>query len=275
MGQANPGPQGPQGPLGPLGPQGPSGPLGSQGIKGDIGPQGPIGLTGPIGLQGIQGVKGETGSQGFTGPIGLTGPIGPVGPVGSVGPQGAGYNVDTELNSIKRSTGDWLRITGTPTSGTALFNGLSINDGGGLAVGKFQHVPQGQLQVEGIIRPAAGFGPYSVRFYNNNKCLDAGQMVANANGGYACDNNNTYQQFSYNPVSGHVKHLASNKCLDTMGDTTWVFGDCNNHQNQRFFMAQNGLKSVSSGDCLNIGNANHHWPCDTNDTNEQLVFDLI
>lgn len=288
MGQANPGPQGANGTQGPLGPQGIKGDKGDKGEKsdkGDKGDKGDQGNQGLLGNKGDKGDKGDTGDKGDKGLLGNKGDKGDQGPLGDrgdkgiqgvqgiPGTQGVGYNIDTQLNSITRSAGDWLRIYGTPTNGTALYNGLSLYDGGGLAVGKFQHVPQGQLHVEGVIRSAVGFGPYTVRFYNKNSCLDSGAF--DKNGDFSCDTNNPNQQFSYNPITGHLRHLATNKCLDTIDKNKWAFNNCNNHQNQRFYMAQNGIKSTSTGECLNVGNTTHHWPCDTNDTNQQAVFDLI
>jgi hypothetical protein len=60
-----------------------------------------------------------------------------------------------KTNSIGRDGGgDWFRIFGTNDNGTALYNGLSVNETGGLSVGKWQKIPQGQFNALG----SAGIG---------------------------------------------------------------------------------------------------------------------
>lgn len=58
-------------------------------------------------------------------------------------------NVDPRFKSIGRGSQDqdWFRIYGTKSNGTALYNGLAINDNGGLAVGSWEKVPQGELRI--------------------------------------------------------------------------------------------------------------------------------
>jgi hypothetical protein len=41
---------------------------------------------------------------------------------------------------------DWMRIFGSNANGTAMYNGVSINGGGGLNVGNWGKVPQGQIR---------------------------------------------------------------------------------------------------------------------------------
>ena len=59
--------------------------------------------------------------------------------------------VDGDLSLNSRNairTGDkvdWLRIHGSKSNGTALFNSLSVNSNGGLAVGKWKRVPTGEI----------------------------------------------------------------------------------------------------------------------------------
>jgi DNA repair exonuclease SbcCD ATPase subunit len=57
----------------------------------------------------------------------------------------------TTIGTIKtpyvgRDDGDWLRISGTPTNGTAIYNGVAINEGGGLVVGDWAKAEQGQIK---------------------------------------------------------------------------------------------------------------------------------
>jgi hypothetical protein len=55
---------------------------------------------------------------------------------------------DPKFNSISRDSGDWLRIHGTPANGVALYNGLSVNDNGGLNVGSWGRVTNGQVHAD-------------------------------------------------------------------------------------------------------------------------------
>lgn len=143
------GDKGDQGPLGPQGIQGIKGDQGEQGIRGDIGIQGNKGDKGDQGTQGIQGIQGPQGNKGD---IGIQGNMGDKGDQGPLGPQGVGYNLDTRLNSIGRDNGDWFRIFGTPGAGTALYNGLSINDNRGLSVGEWRtDIPVGEIKTTGKI----------------------------------------------------------------------------------------------------------------------------
>jgi hypothetical protein len=190
------GPQGlmgPQGEVGPMGPQGaegvqgPKGDKGDSGINGEVGPQGPRGEPGPpgppvvldsatlrtlVGPTGPQGPVGATGAIGPTGPAGqkgdtgAQGPAGPQGPVGPAGAQGPPGPVvpDAKFNSVGReSTNDWFRVFGTRDNGTALYNGLSINDNGGLAVGRWGRPSTGQIYASADIESAS-----SLRATKNN-----------------------------------------------------------------------------------------------------------
>ena len=174
---------GPQGPIGPEGVQGPKGDKGEPGVNGEVGPQGPKGdtgppgppvvldsatlrtLVGPIGPQGPMGPTGEVGPQGPAGPKGDTGAQGPRGEAGPQGPAGPVIQ-DMRINSVGRSSeNDWFRIHGTRDNGTALYNGLSINDGGGLAVGRWGRPGVGQiystagLETAGPVKVTANGGP--------------------------------------------------------------------------------------------------------------------
>ena len=59
---------------------------------------------------------------------------------------------DIRSNSIGReSADDWFRIFGTNNAGTALYNGLSVNDNGGVSIGKWGRPPKGVLRTTGAI----------------------------------------------------------------------------------------------------------------------------
>ena len=61
----------------------------------------------------------------------------------------ASIGLDPKINSISRKDdGDWLRITGTTANGTALYQGLSINEGGGLAVGAWEKTNPGEVRIK-------------------------------------------------------------------------------------------------------------------------------
>ena len=173
------GPQGPKGDMGAQGPTGPKGDIGVQGLRGPAGPQGERGFPGPAGAQGGQGPtgltgptgpKGETGAMGPAGPRGERGFPGPTGPPGAAGlpgatglqgPKGetgiqgppgnpANIGLDPRFNSIGRDSGDYFRIHGTPKTGVALYNGLAVNDNGGLNVGAWDRVPNGEVHANRI-----------------------------------------------------------------------------------------------------------------------------
>ena len=118
-------------------------------IQGPLGPKGDKGDKGDNGIPGLQSVSSQ-GLQGLQGLQGITGITGLVGSVGQKGDQGVGYNIDTKVNSIGRGDDvDWLRIYGSVTRGTAMYNGLSVGpDGGrGLSVGEWNsNVPVGQIK---------------------------------------------------------------------------------------------------------------------------------
>lgn len=138
---------------GPKGDTGPIGPIGQVGSKGDIGISGKDGVAGKdgvVGKDGPYGKTGNTGPKGDNGPSGSKGDTGPSGIGGLTGPRGndASISMDPNFNSISRNDGDWLRIHGGD-NGTAVYKGMSINEDGGLAIGSWNHVPQGTLDVTG------------------------------------------------------------------------------------------------------------------------------
>jgi len=65
--------------------------------------------------------------------------------------KGGGVGPDPKFNSVGRDGDDWFRIFGTGKNGTALYNGLSVNEGGGLAVGSWGKPPQGDITATGKI----------------------------------------------------------------------------------------------------------------------------
>ena len=46
---------------------------------------------------------------------------------------------------------DWMRIVGSDKHGVALYNGLSVNDNGGVNVGQWGRVPQGEIKTSGQV----------------------------------------------------------------------------------------------------------------------------
>ena len=54
-----------------------------------------------------------------------------------------------ETTDIRRTKGDWLRIHGTRNNGTAMYNGVQINTGGGLTIGSWARAPQGNIYTSG------------------------------------------------------------------------------------------------------------------------------
>jgi hypothetical protein len=69
-----------------------------------------------------------------------------------VTPGNSTVNGDISGKSIGRNKDDidWFRIFGTKSGGTALYNGLSMGDGG-LRVGDFNRTPNGQIEATGDI----------------------------------------------------------------------------------------------------------------------------
>jgi hypothetical protein len=120
---------------------------------------------------------------------------------------------------------------------------------------------------------ARGFtGPFRLRFYDKNTCLDSGQFFGN--GDLGCMDNNPFQQFYYSPVTGQLKNVQSGKCLDIAGNGKWDFYPCNNNQVQQFHRIEHLLK-WKNGDCLDSGNQNHHASCDGNQKNQTIVWEYI
>ena len=160
-----------------------------------------------------------------------------------------------------RQDDDWVRLTGDKNNPSAYNRGLAAKQ-----LWARDNIYTPKLRLE------QGLGPYKVRFFDKGTCLDAGQF--GGNGDHPCnDAGNAWQQWYYNPVTGHLRNVQTNKCLDTMGGA-WQLNDCNNHQNQRFWRMEHLLRN-GNGQCLDVGNREHKWNCDGNNNNQKLVFDLI
>jgi hypothetical protein len=95
-----------------------------------------------------------------------------------------------ETPSLGRKGGDWLRVFGHETSqGTAIFGNTAINHGGGLVVGAWDKVPQGQIKATGRIHTdehvCAGAGCQSIMHNNGhihaNYLHSRGDMNADGN----------------------------------------------------------------------------------------------
>src|SRR6185436_4477854 len=132
----------------------------------------------------------------------------------------------------------------------------------------------GDANIKGKLNTPGWIGPYQMRFYDQgNKCADVGQNAGL--GLWPCDSNivNNNQRFYYNPITGNLYNIQTNKCLD-VGNDQWYWNDCNNHQNQRFNKVEHIMK-WKNGDCIDIGNPNHHSGCDGNNNNQKFVFDYL
>jgi Ricin-type beta-trefoil lectin domain/Collagen triple helix repeat (20 copies) len=287
------GPMGPMGPVGALGPMGPAGALGPIGTRGALGLTGPAGTRGALGLTGPAGPAGPIGTRGalgLTGPAGPMGPAGALGPIGPAGPAGPGFTGDNvkikNLHLTNIANGVQIHSDGAEGLSRMHTSGqdeLYILNKKGAVIGKEwggngNLTAQGNITAAGNIRANAintfGFGPYQVRFFDKNKCLDVTQMDNNnQRGDWDCVSH-TNQQFLYNPVTGHLKHAHSNKCLDTMGTDQWRMNTCNEHPNQRFWRKEHLLQH-SNGACLDTGNNNHQSGCDGNNGNQRFTFNNI
>ena len=157
-----------------------------------------------------------------------------------------------------RQDDDWVRLIGNKNDINAYNRGLAAKQ-----LWARDNIYTPKLRLE------HGMGPYKVRFFDKGTCLDAGQF--GGNGDLACnDVNNAWQQWYYNPTTGHLRNVQTNKCLDTMGGA-WQLNDCNNHQNQRFWRMEHLLRN-GNGQCLDVGNKDHKWNCDGNNNNQKLVL---
>jgi hypothetical protein len=137
---------GPQGPAGPAGPQGPPGPGGAGAafngamsdkqlrLRGPDDPNHYVAYTGAV--DGAR-VQGHSGGQLGTNKGGDKTALA-WNADGSVIINPAGLRVS--------DPNDWMRIVGSDKNGVALYNGLSVNDNGGINVGEWARVPQGMVK---------------------------------------------------------------------------------------------------------------------------------
>ena len=173
------------GPMGPAGSNGAPGPQGLQGGPGQTGAQGPQGPPGPNVLNAPftmnQPYTGSNTTQlgnswfpfadnntyirpgvaGTTLNGGLAGNTINIGDMGTTSVNIGMNGSTTTMNGPTIHTGpvtastiyapntDWMRIYGTSNNGVAVFNGLSVNQGGGVNIGAWGNVPQGTLNVAG------------------------------------------------------------------------------------------------------------------------------
>ena len=88
------------------------------------------------------------------------------------------------INSNSNTPTGWLYINGSTSNGTAMYNGVSIKDGGGLNVGEWGKVPEGQIR--------------SKRVYANHICINGGWCLCknpnNSNMGWCAENTGAYNR---------------------------------------------------------------------------------
>ena len=222
--------------------QGASGPMGPQGDKGDMGPQG---LIGPIGPQGQKGDKGDVGLKGDA---------------------GLSFDSDAGKRYLQNVTmwcadGDVCKIPKGIT-GDVVINGR-LRSTGSIVLNETNLASRGFT------------GPFRLRLYDKNTCMDAGQF--GGNGDLGCMDNNLWQQFYYSPVTGQLKNVQTGRCLDAglnNGDGVWGWTDCKNHQAQQFWRKEHILQ-WKNRDCVDLGNGNHHSGCDGNNNNQKFTWDYI
>lgn len=171
---------------------------------------------------------------------------------GSVGDivMGNEYKPDFVGVNIKRQDGSYTQFD--TKDGKNYIRGNTVMDAGGLQY-----------------KNGYGSGPYKIRFYEKNRCLDSGQFARN--GDNECSQNNSWQDFYFDPVTGYIRNVQNNKCLDTFsGKLDW--NTCSTHPNQRFWRMENLIRS-RNGNCLDISNSNHNSSCNGDSSTQRLVFD--
>mgnify|MGYP003334689790 FL=1 len=274
-------PQGPQGLIGPKGERGEKGEKGDQGERGPQGLPGLQGIQGERGLQGLQGIQGERGFQGLPGPQGERGrdadsskvlwcegdycllPNNKKGVLLENNSNGDDKiviksNLDNSsfnrLISFKNTdgkdrftieTGDnsnTFRIPRFNNDGNFIGDGLRLDRNSGKI--DLLDINSSSLTTNNINSGYGGIGPYKLNFYKKGKCLDVSEFgQGNGKGIKDCIPNNKDQEFTFNPVSGYLKHAHSNRCLDTFNGK-WDFGPCNPHQNLRFIQTSDGKLKI-------------------------------
>jgi hypothetical protein len=272
------------------------------------GPRGMTGAGGGQGVQGIQGNKGDKGDKGDQGIQGIQGVKGDQGPATIPLPPLS----DTPL--LLRGAGDtnhglmWSNAFGEDgpalfgnTGGALVYGGKGgkralwwdqwgnvattndINVLGNANISKEAHIG-GDAYIKGALRTSGYIGPYQMRFYDynyNNKvgsgCLDVGQGGGLGLNTCSGTNQNDWQRFFYNPITGQLYNVVKGQCLDSNlnGIGAWGWANCNNYPSQRFNRNQHNLQ-WRNGDCLEMGsNVNHHYGCDGNSNNQKFMFDYL
>jgi len=112
-----------------------------------------------------------------------------------VTPGNSTVNGDISGKSIGRNSTDpdWFRIFGTKSGGTALYNGLSMGDGG-LRVGDFNRVPNGQIEATGDI-------------ISGGQLKSAGTVTAFGGNRDLVGELDTINRNLYNQANGEIKTL--------------------------------------------------------------------
>ena len=182
--------------------------------------------------------------------------------------------------------GNTFRVATFNNDGGFIRDGLRIDRTTGLATFNDVNAKQinasslntTQLNASNLNTQYGGMGPYKLNFYMKDggaKCLDISDKSHGGFGNKNCTPNNPDQEFTFNPVSGYLKHAHSNRCLDTF-DGKWNFGTCNPHQNLRFQITNDSLlKSRTNNDCLDIGGNTGVWRCEGNNKNQIFKLDPI
>ena len=83
----------------------------------------------------------------------------------------------TSINPINND--DWLHVKGSTKNGTAMYNGVSIKDGGGLSVGEWKKVPQGNVEVTGDVKVGGKLISKDIDDLYNKMGSKADQSIAN------------------------------------------------------------------------------------------------
>jgi hypothetical protein len=120
---------------------------------------------------------------------------------------------------------------------------------------------------------------YKFYFPGKSKCLDSGDIWRNGYGDYTCESNNLSQIFYLNYLDNNTfqiqKDNGSNaRCLSA-ANSRWDFTNCDSNQNnQKFKWNYTGdnrtIQSLSSSNCLDIGNVNKNAGCSNSNENQRV-----
>ncbi len=280
-----------------------AGPAGKDGVQGPPGPAGKDAVGG-LSREGTDGIKFSQGWSGYPDAqrdgqwrSEISNDVGDFKQLMLVGNKSSGRRRvgiwdDLTVNGELNVTGE-IKKNGQPFAGTmtnassATIGGITISDKdvpGATQMWKadngFYFYPgnghttrfRGPTVFEGPVKNDIGFGPYVVRFYQKNKCLDSGQFGDTVNGEHDCIADNPYQQWYYNPVNGQLRSVQNGKCLDRNNSNKWGLNDCNDHENQQFYKTEHLLRWKNEN-CLDTGNSNKNAGCDGGNRNQNLKFE--